>query len=144
MSPTLRVTAVTRSLTVAVALACLASVTAGAQAPAPASASTAASAAPSAGQAPSVNPAPSDGHALAAPEGTWVVTGLDAFGEGLRAPRREGSLTVSWLPAGRLEGESPCGTYVGSYTIEGHRLRMGSSAPGSSPADVARKTRPSR
>jgi heat shock protein HslJ len=67
------------------------------------------------------------------PEGSWVVTGFDAFGEGLRAPRRDSTLTVSILPAGRLEGETPCGTYVGGYTIDGDRLRMGVLSPGIEP-----------
>jgi heat shock protein HslJ len=58
------------------------------------------------------------------PEGTWVVTGFDAFGEGLREPRAGSTLTVSLLPAGRLEGETACGTYVGGYTVEGEHIRL--------------------
>jgi heat shock protein HslJ len=76
-------------------------------------------------------PAPSSTEAR--PEDTWVVTAIDASGEGLRAPRGDGSLTVSWLPAGRLEGETACGTYVGGYTIEGDRIRMGVLSPGIEP-----------
>jgi heat shock protein HslJ len=126
-----------RSRAVALALLLvLAGGTAGAQSPAPTSepasampdpASASGAAAPSHSASPSAtaSAAPASGApALATPGGTWIVHGFDAFGEGLRAPRRGSTLTVSLLPDGRLEGETACGTYVGGYTLDGERIRL--------------------
>src|SRR6187431_2330037 len=46
------------------------------------------------------------------PEGTWSVSGFDAAGDGLVEALDGSRLTVSFLPAGRLEGVTPCGTYL--------------------------------
>jgi heat shock protein HslJ len=40
---------------------------------------------------------------------------------------------VSLLPAGRLEGETACGTYVGGYTVDGARIRLGVVSRGVEP-----------
>jgi heat shock protein HslJ len=40
---------------------------------------------------------------------------------------------VSLLPAGRLEGETACGTYVGGYTVDGARIRLGVISRGVGP-----------
>jgi heat shock protein HslJ len=100
---------------------------AAAQSPAPTSDPTSAipagTSAPSVLNEPSLGPA-SDTPTVATPEGTWVVRGFDAIGEGLRAPLRGSTLTVSLLPDGRLEGETACGTYVGGYTLDGEEIRI--------------------
>jgi heat shock protein HslJ len=92
-----------------------------------------------AGQAPAASQAPSPPIPQASvpitpevrPEGTWTVTGYDLTGGGLVAPLRGSRLTVSFLPAGRLEGETPCGTYLGGYTLDGETLRLGIIGMGS-------------
>jgi heat shock protein HslJ len=65
------------------------------------------------------------------PEGTWVATAYDTWGEGLVAPLRGSTLTVSLLSAGRLEGETGCGTYLGGYSVDGQAIRLGIISPGS-------------
>ena len=65
------------------------------------------------------------------PEGTWTVRGYDLVGEGLVAPLRGSRLTVSFLPAGRLEGETACGTYLGGYVVDGDSLSLGIVGMGS-------------
>ncbi len=58
-------------------------------------------------------------------EGAWDVLSFDAWGEGLVEPRVGTTLTAVFLPDGRLEGETGCGTYFGGYTLENGRLGMG-------------------
>ena len=87
---------------------------------------------PDAAASPSAAPA-SPTPIEARPEGTWTVTAFDAWGEGLSDPLRGSTLTVSLLPAGRLEGETACGTYVGGYTVDGERIRLGVISKGAEP-----------
>jgi heat shock protein HslJ len=47
------------------------------------------------------------------------------------APLRGSTLTISLLSAGRLEGETGCGTYVGGYSVDGQAIRLGIISPGS-------------
>ncbi|HKZ92420.1 MAG TPA: META domain-containing protein, partial [Candidatus Limnocylindrales bacterium] len=113
---------------------------AGAQSPSPGTATLAGS--PVASSASPVASSASPAPAVARPDGTWMVLGFDAWGDGLVEPLRGSSLTVSLLPAGRLEGETGCGTYVGSYTVDGDRIRLGivskgGDACGRKPADEA-------
>jgi hypothetical protein len=61
------------------------------------------------------------------------VTAFDAWGEGLTDPLRGSTLIVSLLPAGRLEGETACGTYVGGYTVDGEGIRLGVISKGAEP-----------
>ena len=65
------------------------------------------------------------------PEGTWVATAYDTWGDGPVAPLRGSTLTVSLLRAGRLEGETGCGTYLGGYPVDGQAIRLGIISPGS-------------
>jgi heat shock protein HslJ len=67
------------------------------------------------------------------PEGTSTVHGYDLVGEGLVAPLRGSHLTVSFLPAGRLEGETACGTYLGGYVVEDDSLSLGIVGMGGEP-----------
>jgi heat shock protein HslJ len=59
------------------------------------------------------------------PEGTWVATAYDTWGEGPVAPLRGSTLTVSLLPAGRLEGQTGCGSFLGGSSVDGQALRLG-------------------
>lgn len=88
-------------------------------------------------------PAPESSSAPAAiaaelrPGETWDVVSFDAWGEGLVAPRPDTSLTVSLLAAGRLEGETGCGTYYGRYTVDGPSIGLGVVTKGPDPCSVA-------
>lgn len=73
---------------------------------------------PDAAASPSAVPA-SPALVEARPEGTWAVTAFDAWSEGLAEPLRGSTLTVSLPPAGRLEGETACGTCVGGCAVDG-------------------------
>jgi heat shock protein HslJ len=83
--------------------------------------------------APSAGPAGSPTSSEARPEGTWMATAYDTYGEGLVEPLRDSTLTVSLLPAGRLEGQTGCGTYIGGYTADGESIRLGVISKGSDP-----------
>jgi len=85
--------------------------------------------APDASLAPDLSAAPTE----VRPEGTWLVTAFDAWGEGLAEPLRGSTLTVSLLPEGRLEGETGCGTYLGGCTVEGQAIRLGVISKGTDP-----------
>jgi len=65
------------------------------------------------------------------PEGTWTATAYDTWGDGLVEPLKGSRLTVSLLPAGRLEGQTGCGTYVGGYSVDGESIRLGVLSKGS-------------
>jgi len=74
---------------------------------------------PSAG--PSISAAPQ----VMRPEGAFVATSYDTWGGGLVEPLRGSSLTLSLLSAGRLEGETGCGSYLGGYSVEGEAISLG-------------------
>ena len=95
--------------------------------------SVAASLTPSVSAAPvgSTLPAASTAPIELRPEGTWVATAYDTWGEGLVAPLRGSTLTVSLLPAGRLEGQTGCGAYLGGYSVDGQAIRLGIISTGS-------------
>ena len=65
------------------------------------------------------------------PEGTWVATAYDTWGEGPVAPLRGSTLTVSLLSAGRLEGQTGCGPFLGGYSVDGQAVRLGIISSGS-------------
>jgi heat shock protein HslJ len=88
---------------------------------------------PGSSRAPVSGPSAAPTAPEAVPEGTWTVSGYDLLGEGLVAPRRGSHLTVSFLPAGRLEGETACGTYLGGYVVDGDSLHLGVIGVGNQP-----------
>ncbi len=63
--------------------------------------------------------------------GTWVATAYDTWGEGPVAPLRGSTLTVSLLSAGRLEGQTACGPFLGGYSVDGQAIRLGIISSGS-------------
>ncbi len=69
-------------------------------------------------------------------DGSWDVIRFDAWGEGLVQPRPETTLTAAFLPDGRLEGETGCGTYTGGYTLDENALGLGIISKGADPCDV--------
>ncbi len=69
-------------------------------------------------------------------DGSWDVIRFDAWGEGLVAPRPDTTLTAAFLPDGRLEGETGCGTYTGGYTGDENSLGLGIISKGADPCDV--------
>lgn len=65
------------------------------------------------------------------PEGTWIAIAYDTWGAGPVAPLRGSTLTVSLLPAGRLEGQTACGPFLGGYSVDGQAIRVGIISSGS-------------
>lgn len=96
----------------------------------PAAAPGSASAAPDGATATAI-PLPSAVPLDVRPEGTWVATAYDTWGEGPVAPLRGSTLTVSLLSAGRLEGQTACGPFLGGYSVDGQAIRLGIISSGS-------------
>lgn len=67
----------------------------------------------------------------------WEVAAFDPWGEGLIGPRADTRLTVTLLDAGRLEGETGCGTYFGVYSVEGDQIALTVVTKGPDPCSVA-------
>ncbi|MEA2025998.1 MAG: META domain-containing protein [Chloroflexota bacterium] len=91
---------------------------------------------PASSSAPS--PAPSATPVEARPEGDWDVSVFDPWGGGLVEPRPDTTLTVSFLPEGRLEGETGCGTYFGGYLLDGEHIDMRVISKGPDPCGIKR------
>lgn len=64
------------------------------------------------------------------PDGTWVVTELDAWGEGLAEPLPGSLLRLSFLADGLLQGESACGRFDGGWAGTGDEIFVGVSPGG--------------
>jgi heat shock protein HslJ len=113
----------------ALIVASLAAASAVAQAPTPAALRApgpTASASPAPSASPAVTPAPE----ASRPEGTWRVSAYDPLGDGLVEALPGSRLTVAFLSAGHLEGETRCGSYLGGYSVDGELIRLGIVARG--------------
>ena len=73
---------------------------------------------------PTATASPAAAASVDTPDGSWVVTAFDWWGEGLVEPRRNTNFTLSMLEYGALEGETGCGRYIGGYSLDGERLGM--------------------
>lgn len=73
-----------------------------------------------------VSPGPSldPGSSEVALEGNWMVRAFDPRAEGLVEPRAASELTASLLADGTLEGGTGCGTYAGSYHVDGPSIQL--------------------
>ena len=67
------------------------------------------------------------------PEGSFGVLAFDAWGQGLAEPRPATTLTSVFLPEGRLEGETGCGTYYGAYGVDGDGINLRVISKGTDP-----------
>jgi heat shock protein HslJ len=72
------------------------------------------------------------------PEGAFDVLAFDAWSEGLVEPRPDTTLTIELLEAGRLEGQTGCGTYFGAYALDGDDLALGVVSKGPDPCGLKR------
>lgn len=63
---------------------------------------------------------------------------FDAWAEGLVAPRPSSEVTVEFLADGRLEGLTGCGTYFGSYRVEGNDIAFSVTSKGPDPCGPKR------
>ncbi len=102
----------------------------------PAAVALAQDASPVPSPAPLAVASPDIGTDIAPLAGSWDVVSFDAWGEGLVAPRPDTTLTAAFLPDGRLEGETGCGTYTGGYTLDEHDLGLGIISKGADSCDV--------
>ena len=67
---------------------------------------------------------------VTSPEGTWVVTELDAWGEGLAEPLPGSRLRLSFLGDSLLQGETACGRFDGGWSGTGSEIFVGVSPTG--------------
>jgi heat shock protein HslJ len=74
----------------------------------------------------------------ARPEGTWEVRAFDAWAGGLVEPRQSSTYTTTFLPGGRLVGETGCGSYFGGYSVDADDISMRVISKGSDPCNVKR------
>jgi heat shock protein HslJ len=72
------------------------------------------------------------------PEGAFDVRAFDAWAEGLVESRPNTTMTVELLEGGRLEGQTGCGTYFGSYTLDGDDIALGVVSKGPDPCGAKR------
>lgn len=88
------------------------------------------------------SPAPSATPPLAiadpGPGSSWVVRAYDPWAEGLLEARPKSELTVDLLADGRLQGLTGCGTYFGSYRLDGQDASFSVTTKGPDPCGPKR------
>jgi heat shock protein HslJ len=56
--------------------------------------------------------------------GTWSIVAFDALAQGLVEPRGSSGLVITLQADGELEGRTGCGTYVGSFDVNGDSIGL--------------------
>ncbi len=82
---------------------------------------------PIASPAASTSPAAPSASELAVDDrlvGTWGIEAFNALGDGLVEPRASSDLAITLLVDGQLEGRTGCGTYVGSFLVDGSAIAL--------------------